>query len=228
MRYSFPMNADAHGEGFRIVRSDSTLLPLELLWRWSFGLGLMALLFFAYAHLRQAILISDADEAAFSGQDPLAMATAAAGIVAGSHAAAAEDVCASRRRGVRALDCRRHAGTRNAHPHHRAPPGGRLRSQDRRRCAALGARLRFSTMARVLMLLILVIGYLVRNADRRLRQRFWEKCFYFRVHHLRRGCGLRLGLELGQLGALAGTDFRGARRPLAARLDDCRPCLYPP
>ena len=78
------MNADAHGEGFRIVRSDATLLPLELLWRWSFGLGLMALLFFAYAHLRQAILISDADQAAFSGQDPLAMATAAAGIVAGS------------------------------------------------------------------------------------------------------------------------------------------------
>lgn len=85
MRYSFPMNADAHGEGFRNVRSDSTLLPLELLWRWSFGLGLMALLFFAFAHLRQAILISDADQAAFSGQDPLAMATAAAGIVAGSH-----------------------------------------------------------------------------------------------------------------------------------------------
>ncbi len=84
MGYSFPMNADAHGEGFRIVRRDSTLLPLELLWRWSFGLGLMALLFFAYAHLRQAILISDADEAAFSGQDPLAIATAAAGIIAGS------------------------------------------------------------------------------------------------------------------------------------------------
>ena len=84
MRYSFPMNADAHGEGFRIVRRDPTLLPLELLWRWSFGLGLMALLFFAYAHLRQAILISDADEAAFSGQDPLAMATAAAGVISGA------------------------------------------------------------------------------------------------------------------------------------------------
>jgi hypothetical protein len=78
------MNADAHGEGFRILRSDSTLLPLELLWRWSFGLGLLALLFFAYAHLRQAILISDADEAAFSGQDPLAVATAAAGILSGA------------------------------------------------------------------------------------------------------------------------------------------------
>jgi hypothetical protein len=75
------MNADAHGEGFRILRSDHTLLPLELLWRWSFGLGLLALLFFAYAHLRQAVLLTDADEAAFSGQDPLAIATAAARVL---------------------------------------------------------------------------------------------------------------------------------------------------
>jgi hypothetical protein len=78
------MNADAHGEGFRILRSDSTLLPLELLWRWSFGLGLLALLFFAYAHLRQVVLLSDADTAAFSGEDPLAIASSAAGLIAGA------------------------------------------------------------------------------------------------------------------------------------------------
>jgi hypothetical protein len=78
------MNADAHGEGYRILRSDSTLLPLELLWRWSFGLGLLALLFFAYAHLRQAVLLSDADQSAFSGEDPLAIATAVAGLIAGA------------------------------------------------------------------------------------------------------------------------------------------------
>jgi hypothetical protein len=76
------MNADANGEGFRILRTDSALLPLELLWRWSFGLGLLALLFFAYAHLRQAVLLSDADESAFTSRDPLAMATAAAGLIA--------------------------------------------------------------------------------------------------------------------------------------------------
>jgi hypothetical protein len=75
------MNADAHGEGFRILRSDHTLLPLELLWRWSFGLGLLALLFFAYAHLRQAVLLTDADVEAFSGQDPLAIATAGARVI---------------------------------------------------------------------------------------------------------------------------------------------------
>ena len=48
------MTADANREGFRILRSEPALFAMELLWRWSFGLGLLALLFFAYAHLRQA------------------------------------------------------------------------------------------------------------------------------------------------------------------------------
>jgi hypothetical protein len=78
------MNADANGEGFRVLRADPALMPLELLWRWSFGLGLLALLFFAYAHLRQAVLLSDADQAAFSSQDTLAMATAVSGLIASS------------------------------------------------------------------------------------------------------------------------------------------------
>jgi hypothetical protein len=67
-----------------VLRADPALLPLELLWRWSFGLGLLALLFFAYAHLRQAVLLTDADQAAFSSQDPLAMATAVSGLIASS------------------------------------------------------------------------------------------------------------------------------------------------
>jgi hypothetical protein len=59
------------------------LLPLELLWRWSFGLGLLALLFFAYTRVRQAALLSGADVAVFSSQDPLAIATAASSLIAG-------------------------------------------------------------------------------------------------------------------------------------------------
>lgn len=55
---------------------------MELLWRWSFGLGLLALSFFAYAHLRQAVFLSDADVAALSGQDPFAVAQSAANILA--------------------------------------------------------------------------------------------------------------------------------------------------
>jgi hypothetical protein len=154
------MKADAHGEGFRILRSDSTLLPLELLWRWSFGLGLMALLFFAYAHLRRAVLLSDADEAAFSGQDPLAMATAAAGILAGAqplllrtftHVAAAASVlwiaAATLGRGMLTrMIVRRLALDHDLKIADDAP---RWRS------------FAILKIARVLMLLILVIGYLV-------------------------------------------------------------------
>jgi hypothetical protein len=75
------MTANANREGFRILRSDPALLAMELLWRWSFGLALLALSFMAYAHLRQAFFLSDADELALSGQDPLAMASAAAGLI---------------------------------------------------------------------------------------------------------------------------------------------------
>jgi hypothetical protein len=74
--------ADANHEGFRIVRSDPALLALELLWRWCFGLALLTVLFVAYAHLRQAILISDADQAIFASEDPLAIANAAAALIA--------------------------------------------------------------------------------------------------------------------------------------------------
>jgi hypothetical protein len=75
------MTANANREGFRILRGDPALLAMELLWRWSFGLALLALSFMAYARLRQAVFLSDADELALSGQDPLAVASAAAGLI---------------------------------------------------------------------------------------------------------------------------------------------------
>ena len=75
------MTANANREGFRILRSDPALLAMELLWRWSFGLALLALSFMAYAHLRQAVFLSDGDEIALSGQDPFALASAAAGLI---------------------------------------------------------------------------------------------------------------------------------------------------
>jgi hypothetical protein len=82
MRYSFPMGADANREGLRILRENPALFFMELLWRWSFGLGLLALILLAYSHLRQAILLTDADQQALSGQDPIALATAAANLIA--------------------------------------------------------------------------------------------------------------------------------------------------
>jgi hypothetical protein len=75
------MTADANREGFRILRNDPALFAMEILWRWSFGLGLLALSFFAYAHLRQAVLLSDTDELALTSQDPMVVAQAAAGII---------------------------------------------------------------------------------------------------------------------------------------------------
>ncbi|MGA3126347.1 MAG: hypothetical protein ABSD13_06500 [Candidatus Korobacteraceae bacterium] len=76
------MAADANREGFRILRSESALLPMELLWRWSFGLGMLALAFFVYSQLRQAVLLSDTDELALNGQDPFAVAAAAENFLA--------------------------------------------------------------------------------------------------------------------------------------------------
>jgi len=75
------MTASANREGFRILRGDPALFAMELLWRWSFGLALLALSFMAYAHLRQAVFLSDADEVALNGQDPFAVASAATGLI---------------------------------------------------------------------------------------------------------------------------------------------------
>ena len=57
---------------------------MELLWRWSFGLGMLALAFFVYSQLRQAVLLSDADELALSGHDPIVAAATAWGLLAGA------------------------------------------------------------------------------------------------------------------------------------------------
>jgi hypothetical protein len=57
---------------------------MELLWRWSFGLGMLALAFFVYSQLRQAVLLSDADVLALSGHDPIVAAATAWGLLAGA------------------------------------------------------------------------------------------------------------------------------------------------
>ncbi len=132
---------------------------MELLWRWSFGLGLLALCFFAYAHLRQAVLLSDADQIALSGQDPLAMAEAARNVIAEAAplllhtfgqiftlASVLWIASAALGRGViTRLIVRRLAGDY-----------GLAIAADSARWASFA----FLMFARVLMLLILVIGYL--------------------------------------------------------------------
>src|ERR1700674_2806072 len=76
------MTIDANREGFRVLRTDPALFPMELLWRWSFGLGLLALSFFVYSHFRQAVFLSDADQLALSSQDSFTFADAASRIIA--------------------------------------------------------------------------------------------------------------------------------------------------
>jgi hypothetical protein len=75
------MTADANSEGLRILRSEPTLFSMELLWRWSFGLGMLALAFYAYARVRPAVFITDADVLTLQGHDPVAAAATASGIL---------------------------------------------------------------------------------------------------------------------------------------------------
>ena len=146
------VHADANSEGFRILRSDPALLWLELLWRWSFGLGLLAVFFLAYTRLRQAILISDADQAIFASGDPLAVANAGAALIAASQPFLLRlmaQICGAAAvpgPGLTArLICRRLASD------YVVPI-----APDAPRWTAFA----LLTMARVLMLLILLIGYL--------------------------------------------------------------------
>ena len=62
-----------------MVRAAPALLGMEMLWRWSFGLGLLALTVVAYAHLRPALMVSDGE--ALNLQDPAAFAESASNLI---------------------------------------------------------------------------------------------------------------------------------------------------
>jgi hypothetical protein len=66
------MNAESNREGFRILRDSPALWSMELLWRWSFGLGLLALVLVAYAHLRPAMMLSDGEALNFQNSEAFA------------------------------------------------------------------------------------------------------------------------------------------------------------
>jgi hypothetical protein len=67
------MSTDPNREALRLIRREPALLAMELLWRWSFGLGVLALCFFVYARVRPALILSEADSLALSGHDPFAI-----------------------------------------------------------------------------------------------------------------------------------------------------------
>ena len=200
------MTADANREGFRVLRSEPALFAMELLWRWSFGLGLLALLFFAYAHLRQAILLSDADQSALNGQDPFTFAAAAADLISGAMplllktftqvfgvAAVLWIAAAALGRGIiTRILVRRFAADYGLTIAPDAPRWTSFATLDvRPRADAPDSRHRLSR----------------RIITCRARQRPWTEPPRFRAHHLRLACCLQRALELCQLGAFAGADL---------------------
>jgi hypothetical protein len=74
------MSPDADREAFRILRNSPALWSMELLWRWSFGLGLLALTVAAYVHLRPALMFTEGE--ALNLQDPAAFAESATNMIA--------------------------------------------------------------------------------------------------------------------------------------------------
>jgi len=73
------MSTDHNREAFRLLRNAPALVGMELLWRWSFGLGLIALVAIAYARIRPVILLAGGE--ALNLQDPVAFAESATNMI---------------------------------------------------------------------------------------------------------------------------------------------------
>ena len=61
---------DASREGLRIVKSEPLLFPLELLWRWSFGLGALGIIFLALRPLVAAVQLTQMDQEMLASHNP--------------------------------------------------------------------------------------------------------------------------------------------------------------
>lgn len=68
-------------EGFRLVLADPAVYLIELLWRWSFGLGALAVLFVSLRHVLDALILTDADEAMLASRSPQIVLNALAGLM---------------------------------------------------------------------------------------------------------------------------------------------------
>lgn len=151
------MSTDANREAFRILRASPVLWSMELLWRWSFGLGLLALIFAACVHLRPAMLFDEGE--GLNLQDPAAFAESATNMIApvlpllAKTTAQVFCVAAVLWAAISALG--RGIITRNIVGRF-AKDCGVVIAPDAPRWAAFA----LLQCARVLMLLILVIGYL--------------------------------------------------------------------
>jgi len=69
---------------FALIRRDPALLAAELAWRWSFGLGSLAVLFLVFRRIQQALTLSGADDLSRSHAGYLDRAQALAGVIGGA------------------------------------------------------------------------------------------------------------------------------------------------
>jgi hypothetical protein len=161
------MSTDPNREALRLIRGEPALFAMELLWRWSFGLGLLALFLYVYACVRPALILSEADTLALSGHDPFAISETVSRLAADVLpllVRALAEICApaamlwiaanSLGRGIVIRGIMRRLTSESAGEN--AAPIAAFIATNATRWSAFA----LLAASRVLMLLILVIGYL--------------------------------------------------------------------
>ena len=74
-RYAFRMSAEVNREALRQVCRTPGLLAMELLWRWSFGLGVLGLLLTAWTRLRPVLMLDEAELRTLDTSNPVTLAS---------------------------------------------------------------------------------------------------------------------------------------------------------
>jgi len=72
---------DPHREAFRILRAEPSLYLVELLWRWSFGLGVLAVIFFSLPTFQHIAYLAEPDQSLLQSHDPMAVAAGIAEVM---------------------------------------------------------------------------------------------------------------------------------------------------
>ncbi len=76
------MNApDPHRRAFRLLRAEPLLFLIELLWRWSFWLGTLAVVFFSLPTYQRIAQLAEPDESLLRSGDPMAIAAGMAEVM---------------------------------------------------------------------------------------------------------------------------------------------------
>ncbi len=172
-----PPSSDPNREALHLLRLTPALLAMELLWRWSFGLGVVGLLLAAWGRVRPILMLDEAELRTLDSADPLALASqvfalfepyaplllrVALWVSAGAAVLWVVAATAGRAVITRALICEA-ASFQSEAAGHEAVPNADSNNADSNNTVPLVPRWpahAFLLAARVLMLLIPLIGYL--------------------------------------------------------------------